>query len=158
MNKKEIIAQIEKIQLELNNLKELLQDQERPTTTIYCHLLPNNKYYIGQAQRSRQRWQDGEGYKTNKPFYEDIQKYGWQNIKHIVICKAPLRKADGIEKALIYLYEANNLKYGYNKRGVYGNGIDDRTEETTNLCKGILARNKNILNLKELQKAYKSLK
>ena len=57
--------------------------------TVYIHVVPNGKVYVGQTAKVclLDRWGfNGEGYKNNKPFYDDIQLYGWDNIAHVVIC------------------------------------------------------------------------
>ena len=48
--------------------------------TVYKHInLQNNKIYIGiTSQPVEDRWKNGNGYKNNQIFYEDIQKYGWK--------------------------------------------------------------------------------
>ena len=49
----------------------------------FCYLFTllfvvTNKIYIGQTcQNPEYRWNHGKGYKKNECFYNDIQKYGW---------------------------------------------------------------------------------
>lgn len=110
------IEKIDFIQNELKFLKEELMKDSKNNNEycVYYHLLPNNKYYIGKSKRTKQRWLNGEGYKANKEFYSDIKKYGWDNIKHIILFSTDQEEcADSIEKKLIFIYEAD--KYGYNK-------------------------------------------
>ena len=55
---------------------------------VYMHTTPNNKVYIGiTCQNPKKRWAYGYGYKKNKYFFSAIQKYGWNNIKHIIIAE-----------------------------------------------------------------------
>lgn len=47
--------------------------------SVYKHTnKTNGKVYIGitSASTLNQRWDNGNGYILNKPFFEDIQKYG----------------------------------------------------------------------------------
>lgn len=85
---------------------------------VYMHILPNNKKYIGvTSQKTYQRWHGGNAYKFNKELTNDIKKYGWNNIEHIII-KNNLTKneAYGLEQDLIKKYKTTNKKYGYNKQ------------------------------------------
>lgn len=80
------------------------------------HKCPNNKVYIGlTCQFVECRWNNGEGYKHQKLFYRAIQKYGWDNIEHIVLAEnLTFNEASDLEKDLISKYKSNNSKYGYN--------------------------------------------
>lgn len=83
---------------------------------VYIHKTPSNKYYIGITCNGINRWGcDGNGYKNNPHFYRAIQKYGWDNIEHIIIAEH-LSKEDACEMEinLIAEYQSNNRKYGYN--------------------------------------------
>lgn len=85
--------------------------------TVYMHITPNNKYYIGITKQSIQkRWKYSYGYKSQTLFWRAIQKYGWENIKHIVIAEN-LSHDDACKKEieLIAKYQSNNPKYGYNR-------------------------------------------
>ena len=60
--------------------------------TLYVHITPNNKYYIGiTSQNPYTRWgHNGMGYfdrrrKVQLPFWRAIQKYGWENIQHVIL-------------------------------------------------------------------------
>jgi group I intron endonuclease len=80
------------------------------------HITPNKKKYIGiTCQETKKRWAYGYGYKTNNYFFKAIQKYGWNNIEHIIVAEN-LNKEDAceMEKNLIKKYRSNNAKYGFN--------------------------------------------
>ena len=54
--------------------------------TVYMHITPSNKRYIGiTCQDVQQRWRNGKGYKKNQAFFNAIKKYGWDNIRHDVV-------------------------------------------------------------------------
>lgn len=84
------------------------------------HVTPNKKKYIGITHYDcKQRWRkDGLGYKTQTLFWRAIQKYGWDNIEHIIIAEN-LSKEDAcrLEQKLIAQYNTMNKDFGYNLTG-----------------------------------------
>ena len=83
---------------------------------LYVHITPNNKYYIGITKvKPINRWKNGKGYSNSPYFYNAIQKYGWDNIKHIVLLENLSKEvACECEKYLIAKYKTNSHDYGYN--------------------------------------------
>lgn len=82
---------------------------------VYMHITPNDKKYIGITSRElNERWGNGKGYKT-QVFGRAINKYGWNNIKHIIIDE-DLNKEEAIKKEieLIEKYDTTNNEHGYN--------------------------------------------
>ena len=56
--------------------------------TVYVHISPNNKYYVGITKQSvKRRWHNGTAYRKNTYFYSAIQKYGWDNFQHEIIAE-----------------------------------------------------------------------
>lgn len=90
--------------------------QHEKKWTVYIHISPNNKYYVGITSRQPElRWKNGKGYQKNTYFYRAIQKYGWDNFEHIIIADTFTEKgAKELEIALINKLQCNNYKYGYN--------------------------------------------
>lgn len=94
---------------------------------VYKHTLPDGKYYIGMCvQPVHRRWKKGMGYKNQKEFFEQIVKYGWNNIKHDIISdNLTKEEATKIENDLITLAKKNdkdncyNKSYGYGRKGVH---------------------------------------
>ena len=85
--------------------------------TVYMHISPNNKRYIGITQkRPEYRWlSDGSGYKRNNHFWNAINKYGWDNFQHIIIAKGLSEdEAKWLEMELIRLWDTTNQDKGYN--------------------------------------------
>ena len=82
---------------------------------VYMHTTPNNKKYIGITRNTiNTRWQNGNGYHT-QIFFNAIQKYGWDNIKHEVLFENLTKEeAEQKEIELISLYKSNQSEYGYN--------------------------------------------
>ena len=115
--------------------------------TVYEHISPDGKRYIGKTgQEPERRWRKGEGYIQNKRFYEDIRRFGWDSFQHNIISKhADKESAADEERRLISLYGANDPGHGYNISG--GDGAGAMAESTKALLskshKGKLAGKKN---------------
>jgi len=94
---------------------------------VYAHITPNGKIYIGiTGMRVHERWNHGKGYAKCPYFGKAIVKYGWDNIKHIILIEHISREMAGeCEKYLIDKYKTNDPQYGYNNtpggdKGNYG--------------------------------------
>lgn len=83
---------------------------------VYAHIVPNGKAYIGiTSLKTEIRWKNGKGYEKCPLFWKAICKYGWENIKHIVLIEDVTREVAGMcEQALIAKYKTNETQYGYN--------------------------------------------
>lgn len=83
--------------------------------SVYIHITPNNKKYIGITKNAPTwRWRNGSGY-SRLVFGNAIKKYGWNNIQHhIVATNLSLKEAEAMEVALISFFKTTNPKYGYN--------------------------------------------
>lgn len=85
---------------------------------IYMHTNKiNGKKYIGQTfQNIEYRWrQDGSGYK-GQPFYNAIEKYGWDNFEHKILKQNILSQEEANSWEIYYIkkYNTYNARYGYN--------------------------------------------
>lgn len=86
--------------------------------SVYKHTVPNGKVYIGATcQKTKNRWGvNGSNYKSNPLFYEDILKYGWDNIKHEILHTVFTREdAYYLEKNEIKAHNSMNPEFGYNR-------------------------------------------
>lgn len=86
--------------------------------TVYMHIFPNGKKYVGiTGQTLKERWRTGgNGYKPQKLLWRAIQKYGWENVMHVVIAEnLTVEEAGALEKKAISAYDTNNILYGYNQ-------------------------------------------
>lgn len=83
--------------------------------TVYVHIFPNGKRYVGiTGQSVNHRWQNGKGY-IGQPVYNAICKYGWHNIEHRVLYEDITKdEAESYEKELILEWKTSNRQYGYN--------------------------------------------
>ena len=85
--------------------------------TVYAHIVPNGKLYIGITHlKPEYRYgKNGNGYCGCTLFWRAIQKYGWDNIKHIIIFENLSKEiACLFEQFLINKYHTNDANYGYN--------------------------------------------
>lgn len=99
--------------------------------TVYKHIFPNNKIYIGITKKSPEiRWNKGKGYKLCPLMNKAIEKYGWDNVRHeILFTNLSKKEAEQKEIELIKKYQCNNSKYGYNIENG-GNCCGTHSEET----------------------------
>lgn len=108
---------------------------------LYVHISPSNKRYYGiTCQKNVQtRWHNGEGYKHNRHFYNAINKYGWENFKHIVLFNnLTIDEASLLEQMYIALYNTTNPKYGYNQSlgGEHGLHSEESKKKMSECRKG----------------------
>lgn len=84
---------------------------------IYIHINKvNGKVYVGQTKQNlKDRWgSDGRRYK-GQPFYNAIQKYGWDNFEHKVLLEHLTKEqANYYEQLFIKKYNSNNKDFEYN--------------------------------------------
>lgn len=91
---------------------------EETIYSLYVHIFPNNKVYVGITCKTPEvRWgNNGIHYKTQTRLWNAIQKYGWDNIQHIIILQTKFK--DEIEKQEKYfiteVYHSNERDKGYN--------------------------------------------
>lgn len=84
----------------------LITNMVNKNYTIYKHIFPNNKIYIGiTQQKPEKRWQHGLGYRAQPLMWNAIQKYGWENIKHEILFEnLTLEEANLKEIELIIIF------------------------------------------------------
>lgn len=108
--------------------------------TVYMHIFPNNKKYIGITSGDvNKRWSNGGGYRKQKILKNAIDKYGWKNIEHLILFQG-LSKEEACNKEteLILEYNTTNIAKGYNiSLGGYAGNIG---------LKRTLSQRKNIKN------------
>lgn len=101
--------------------------------TVYCHLFPNGKRYIGLTSgKPEYRRDNGNGYSSQVLMRRAIEKYGWENVKPIILDDG-LSKEEAIEKEKFYIsqYHTQEDEFGYNlTEGGEGHSGYSPTEET----------------------------
>lgn len=111
---------------------------------VYMHTCPNGKKYIGiTGQSAERRWQKGKGYAygSNDYFYNAIQKYGWENIKHEILFEnLTKQEAEEKEKMLISQYNTTDRNFGYNRESggsSFGKHSEEYKKRMSNMQKEI---------------------
>lgn len=109
-----------------------MQTKHNDSYSVYMHISPYGKRYIGITMRNPlKRWgRNGYNYRFNRHFYNAILKYGWDNFEHIILF-TNLSKEEAEEKEieLIKKYNTTDLRFGYNYENG-GNSIGKHSEET----------------------------
>ena len=87
--------------------------------TVYEHWSSSGKVYVGITSQSiKVRWQNGNGYIKCKIFYRAIRKYGWENMKHIIVSSNLGEKtAKNMEIDLIRFYKNRGISYNITDGG-----------------------------------------
>ena len=107
-----------------------------------------DKYYIGISCKKNliERWgRNGEGYKV-QPFYNAIQKYGWDNIEHKILFENLTgEEAKNMEICLIQTLDSQLGHKGYNNT-MGGDGVKgiDQVKCRNIYCKELNAVFKNV--------------
>lgn len=85
---------------------------------VYQHVTPDGLYYFGTTSNIKRRWEgNGKGYKGTslQPY---IEKYGWDNIKHIVLFRDKTKEdALWIEGFLIETAREDGVCINKNRSG-----------------------------------------
>lgn len=91
------------------------------TWSVYLHIFPSKKIYVGITSKSPQKRWGFLGHNYNRGHHiilaNAINKYGWSNIKHIILCKTTEENAKLLEKTLIKYYKKKNLSYNITDGG-----------------------------------------
>lgn len=107
---------------------------------LYVHICPNGKRYYGiTSQRPARRWRNGKGYDHNEYFTRAINKYGWDNIEHIILFDSLTEsEAKELEQYYIQWYQTADRDYGYNISlgGESGNCSDETKQKISKSNKG----------------------
>ena len=86
------------------------------TYCVYAHTSPNGKKYIGMTKNGEnpnKRWQNGNGYITQRKFYNAIKKYGWDNFRHEIL-KNNLNFSSACYWEMYYIRFYKTDEKGYN--------------------------------------------
>ena len=83
---------------------------------VYVHIFPNGKVYVGVTGDIPERRWGANGCNYKNPYIKNaIKKYGWQNIKHEIICDGlTMEQASDMEIEMIKKFNSANRMFGYN--------------------------------------------
>lgn len=116
-------------------MSDLIQNKwsEDAPYCIYKHTSPSGKVYIGQTCRKNLQKRFlymGIGYKDCPYFWNAIQKYGWNNIKHEILAEGLTKQqADKYEKNLIKQYKDLGISYNVTDGGDGSKGTSFNTNK-----------------------------
>ena len=79
-------------------------------------IFPSNKVYVGLTKQSvKDRWRNGNAYSHSVFVNNAIKKYGWENVKKVVLYDGLTREqAMQKEIELIEWFDSTNREFGYN--------------------------------------------
>lgn len=139
---------MEIVKIKINDLKPYC---------VYMHIFPNKKVYIGITKfKPEYRWNNGQGYKRQKYIYNAILKYGWDNIKHIILEEnLGELEAKEKEKYYIHLFNSNDKIFGYNLTSG-GDGTSDVIFTKKRIQKIIASNKKRIITDETKEKIRKA--
>ncbi len=84
---------------------------------VYVHTSPEGKRYVGYGKgKPNDRFSSGHGYRNNKGFQADIDRFGWDRFKHeIVLDGLCIEEARKLERETIIALESWKPEKGYNR-------------------------------------------
>ena len=87
--------------------------------SVYQHVTPDNMYYFGATQNVEQRWEGNGCHYKRTALQPYIEKYGWDNIQHIVLFKDQSKEnALWIENFLIETAREDGVCINKNRSGL----------------------------------------
>lgn len=112
--------------------------------TVYMHIFPNKKVYIGITKMNiKNRWLNGNGYKTCRKLNFAIKKYGWNNIEHKILYENLTKEeAEQKEIELIKEYNSTNDFFGYNIEN--GGNHQGKMSEETKQKLSVIMKGRNV--------------
>lgn len=99
--------------------------------TVYQHIFPNGKRYIGVTRTSVERRWGYKGYNYKSQVVgRAIEKYGWDNINHEVFAVCDTKEqAEHLERWLVKYFDTTNPQRGYNVLPGGDVAVNDATPE-----------------------------
>ena len=91
--------------------------------SLYMHVFPNGKRYIGITKDVKARWRAGGYYYKKQPkMWRAICKYGWDSIKHIVL-KSDMTQGEAENAEKVLIATLGTIENGYNT-AIGGKGLN----------------------------------
>lgn len=106
---------VEKYVNQLANLETVKNSKHTGNYSVYMHVTPERKLYIGMTQNIETRYgHNGNGYRAQPAFRDAIHKYGWHNIDHEAIA-SDLSKEEAEKLEHEAIVTLNTKEDGYNR-------------------------------------------
>ena len=146
-----------------NKCEKCKYDNGKRNYKLYLLISPSNKRYYGitNQEKCEYRWLNGKGYHRNEHFTSAINKYGWENFKHIILFdNLTKEEACLLEQMYITLYDTTNRKYGYNNSlgGEHGLHSEESKNKISESLKGKHHTEEHKNKISESMKGHKFTK
>lgn len=108
----------------LTNLETIKNSKHTGNYSVYMHVTPEDKLYIGMTQDIEKRYgYNGNNYRQQTDFYTAIKKYGWNNIDHEEIASnLSEEEAEKLEHETIVTLDTKENGYNQNNGGSGSDG------------------------------------
>ena len=114
--------------------------------SVYQHVTPDGMYYFGQTNDIKRRWKNNGAEYKGTALQPYIEKYGWDNIQHIVLFREQTREnALWIEGFLIETAREDGVCINQRRSG----NISKEEDYNKNQCKQYYEQNRE----KELEQS-----
>ena len=91
--------------------------------SLYLHVFPNGKIYIGITKEVKAGWMaGGYYYKNQQKIWRAICKYGWDNIHHVVL-KSGMTQEEAENAERVLIAALGTIENGYNT-AIGGKGLN----------------------------------
>lgn len=128
-NRTDWVSKCKNSELETKEVPSIHREYSNHIFLVYMHVNKiNGKIYIGITHHvnPNKRWgYSGQKYTHCKKFVHAIQKYGWENFKHIILCRTNKERAIAIEQTLIAYYKKLGISYNLSDGGEGANSITE---------------------------------
>lgn len=115
---------VNKFKNKLANNETLKHSEKTGNYSVYMHVTPEEKLYVGMTQDIEKRYgYNGNGYRGQPDFFTAIKKYGWHNIDHEAIASdLSKEEAEKLEHEAIVTLNAKEGGYNQNDGGSGSDG------------------------------------
>lgn len=117
---------------------------------VYQHITPDGMYYFGATQNVERRWSNNGAEYKGTGLYPYIEKYGWDNIQHIVLFRDQTKEnALWIEDFLITTAQEDGVCINQRRSGL----VSKEEDYNKNRCNQYYKQNRE-KELKQKQDYY----
>lgn len=123
---------------------------------VYCltNIITNEKYIGTTKQKMYDRFKAGKGYKPTTKINLAIEKYGWENFTHNILCETNSKNIAG-EMEKYYIQEFDTINNGYNiQSGGFKKFIGKSPTQEERLKASLIRKGKHYSSKTEFKKGY----